>query len=321
MRHLPGAFFCHFPEKILMQPSLADSSSTGSARAILASPASTDPPQQPVISLTILNRGSDIMTVLSGLVDTTQSAQSLCDLAGINSPHFPAYRPDGAGAILIFHTESGNFVLGSVRANPALQSVPAPSGQPYPAQMNTCLGGYLPDPQTSLRAAILSAARPKVLRESLVLETPDARRVQGQLSQLLDVIEADAGWEPRICIHTDRWQDGEGNEKTMCFLTAVKHLQCTEADRNALEQAFKSNAMLPSTSGREPMAFGFAPLDSVTANALDTYAADEVTKATRAWEAHGDTVTVVFNDLATAALKKNRAFECDSPARLTLLGQ
>lgn len=304
-----------------MQPSSTLSPSAGSARAILASPASANRVQQPVIHLTVLRRGSDSMTVLSGQVDTSQSAQSLCDLAGLNSPHFPPYRPDGAGAIVVFHTESGNFVLGSVRANPALQAMPAPNGQPYPLQMNTCVGGYLPDPQTSLRAAILAAARPKVLRENLVLETPDARQVQGKLSQMLDAIEADAGWEPRICIHTDTWKDREGSEKTMCFLTAVKHLHCTEADRNALEQAFKSNAVLPSTSGREPIAFGFASLDSIAANALDTYAADEVTKATRAWEAHGDTVAVVFNDLATAALKKNQAFECDSPARLRLSSQ
>jgi hypothetical protein len=304
-----------------MQPSLALSSSIGSARVLVDSSDSTDRVQQTGISLTSLSRGSDIMTVLSGQVDTSQSASSLCDLAKESSPHFPSYPPDGAGAIVVIHTERGDFVLGSVRANPCLKAVLAPSGQPYPLQIDTCLGGRLPSPETPLRSAILSAARPKVLRENLVLETPEAKRVQGQLAQLIEAIEADAGWEPRICIHTDTWKDREGNEKTMCFLTAVKHLHCTEADRNALEQAFRSNAMLSSTSGREPIAFGFALLDGVTANALDTYAADEVTKATRAWEAHGDTVTVVFNDLATAALKKNRAFECDSPARLTLSSQ
>lgn len=304
-----------------MQPTSVHLSSAGSARAIVDLSDSADRVQQPCISLTVLSRGSDIMTVLSGQVDALQSASSLCDLAKESSPHFPSYPPDGAGAIVVIHTERGNFVLGSVRANPCLESMLALNGRPYPSQIDTCLGGRLLNPETSLRSAILSSARPKVLRENLVLETPEARRVQGQLSQLLDAIEADAGWEPRICIHTDTWKDREGNEKTMCFLTAVKHLQCTEADRNALEQAFKSNAMLPSTSGREPIAFGFAPLDGVTANALDTYAADEVTKAVRAWEAHGDTVTVVFNDLATAALKKNRAFECDSPARLTLSPQ
>jgi hypothetical protein len=261
------------------------------------------------------------MTVLSGQVDMSQSARSLCDLARECLPQFPFYPPDGAGAIVVFHTERGNFVLGSVRANPCLRSVRAPNGQLYPLQIDTCLGGRLPNADTSLQSAILSAAKPKVLRENLVLDTPEASRAQEQLSHLLDAIETDEGWEPRICIHTDTWKDREGNEKTMCFLTAVKHLQCTEADRNTLEQAFKSNAMLPSTSGREPIVFGFALLDGVTTNALDTYAADEVTKATRAWEAHGDTVTVVFNDLATAALKKNRAFECDSPARLTLSSQ
>jgi hypothetical protein len=128
----------------------------------------------------------------------------------------------------------------------------------------------------------------------------------------------DAGWEPRTCIHTDQWKGKNGNDETMCFLTAVKHLQCTEADRNALEQAFKLNASLPSSSGREPLAFGFDSLDSTTGNALETFAADEVTKARRAWESHGDAVAVVFKDQATASLKKNRAFECDSPARLTL---
>lgn len=304
-----------------MQPSPVHSSPTGSARSMVYSPDSTDRVQQPGISLTSLSRGSDIMTVLSGHVDTSQSAGSLCNLAKEYSSHFPSYPPDGAGAIVVFHTERGDFVLGSVRANPCLESVLAPNGQPYPSQIDTCLGGRLPSPETSPRSAILSAARPKVLRENLVLDTSEAKRVQGQLAQLLDAIEDDAGWEARICIHTDTWKDKEGSTKTMCFLTAIKHLQCTEADRNALEQAFRSNAMLPSSSGREPIAFGFAPLDNIIANALDTYAADEVTKATRAWEAHGDTVAVVFNDLATAALKKNRAFECDSPARLTLSSQ
>ena len=270
------------------------------------------------ITLTVLNRGTDIMTVLGGRVDTSQSAQSLCRIAAAHSPGFPAYRPDGAGAIVIFHTEAGSFVLGSLRANPALRSELAPNGQPYPSQINTCLGGYLPDPDTPLRTAILSAAKPKVLCENLILETPEARRAQGLLSQMLDAIGVDAGWEPQTCIHTDQWKGKNGNDETMCFLTAVKHLQCTEADRNALEQAFRLNASLPSSSGRAPLAFGFASLDSTTGNALDIYAADEVTKAKRAWEARGDTVAVVFNDLATAALKKNRAFECDSPARLTL---
>nr|WP_217344202.1 hypothetical protein [Noviherbaspirillum sp. L7-7A]MBV0878327.1 hypothetical protein [Noviherbaspirillum sp. L7-7A] len=304
-----------------MRPFPSVPAPTTNAQAAFRSAVPTGRAQQPGPTLTVLERGSDIMTVISGQIDMSQSAQSLCDMAAASSPRFPGYRPDGAGAIVILHTESGRFVFGSLRANPALQSCRAPNGQPYPLQMNTCVGGYLPNPETPLKSAILAAARPKVMREGLSVATPEASRVQGQLAQLLDAIETDAGWEPRVCIHTDKWKDREGNEKTMCFLTAVKHLQCTEADRTALEQGLKFNAMLPSSSGREPIAFGFALIDNLTANALDTYAADEVTKATRAWEAHGDTVAVVFNDLATAALKKNRAFECDSPARLTLSSQ
>jgi len=304
-----------------MQPFPSVPASTGNVYATFRSPASTKRAEQPGTTLTVLERGSDIMTVLSGQIDTSHTAKSLCDMAAASSPRFPGYRPDGAGAIVVFHTETGSFVFGSLRANPALQSALAPNGQPYPLQMNTCVGGYLPNPDTPLKSAILAAARPKVMREGLALDTPEAGRVQRQLAQMLDAIETDAGWESRICIHTDKWKDREGNEKTMCFLTAVKHLQCTEADRNVLEQGLKLNAALPSSSGREPIAFGFAQLDNITSNALDTYAADEVTKATRAWEAHGDTVAVVFNDLATAALKKNRAFECDSPARLTLSSQ
>lgn len=304
-----------------MQPFPSVPAATTTAHVAFRSPAPTGRVEQPGTTLTVLERGSDIMTVISGQIDMSQTAQSLCDMAAASSPRFPSHRPDGAGAIVILHTESGRFVFGSLRANPALKSSPAPNGQPYPLQMNTCVGGYLPNPETPLKSAILAASRPKVMREGLVLDTPEASRMQRHLGQLLDAIETDAGWEPRVCIHTDKWKDREGNEKTMCFLTAVKHLQCTEADRNVLEQGLKFNAVLPSSSGREPIAFGFAPLDNITANALDTYAADEVKKATRAWEAHGDTVAVVFNDLATAALKKNRAFECDSPARLTLSSQ
>lgn len=269
-------------------------------------------------NLTVLTRGSDTVTVLGGQIDLSRSAQSLCRMAALHYPELPSYRPDGAGVIVVFHTEKGNFVLGSVRSNPALKSTRTPDGRDYPMQMNTCIGGYSPDPEAPLKGAILAAVKPRVMRESLTLETAEANRVQGQLSQMLDAIEADAGWEPRVCIHTDKWKEKEGNERTMCFLTTVKHIQCTEADRNALEQALSLNAQLPALSSREPLAFGFASADSTASSALDTFAADEETKARRAWEAHGHTVAVVFNDLATAALKKNRAFECDSPARLTL---
>jgi hypothetical protein len=107
-----------------------------------------------------------------------------------------------------------------------------------------------------LKQAIISVAGSKLLRKT-VAESPEAKRSQRQLGKMLEVIEADEGWKPRVCIHTDKWQGQERDEQTMCFMTAVKHLQCTDAERSALERAFKVVGSLPS-----PLAIRQAPRHS-----------------------------------------------------------
>lgn len=56
-------------------------------------------------------------------------------------------------------------------------------------------------------------------------------------------------------------------------------------------------------------------------SAITAHAADESARMQRSGTRVPIRPLMVSNDFAAAALKKNRAFECDSPARLTLHDQ
>ncbi len=270
-------------------------------------------------SLEVVRRGSDILGTVAVNLNLNESAESVARAASDAAPELPRYQPDGAGVILVFHTESGCQVLGGVRDNPALQGMQTADGSAFPMQMTTTLGMRLTEPERPLRELLLDAVRGRILPRAAVSADHENDGAQKALRALQDAIASPAGWESQVCIHTDRWSNRDGSESTMCYLTAVKHLQCSDARLAELGHALVSSMALKRAQGedtRSLMAFRFARLDALVGNACATYSLDEKAKAEQAWQRFGPEVAVTFNDLAVATLARHGGLCTEHPVAL-----
>ncbi len=267
----------------------------------------------------VVRRGSDILGTVLVNLNLNESAESIARSASDAEPELPRYKPDGAGVILVFHTESGCQVLGGVRENPALQGMQTSEGSTFPMQMTTTLGARVTEPERPLKDLLIDAARGKILPKTPIAANHEGYVDQKPLLALCDALAAPMGWEPRICVHTDKWSDRNGSESTMCYLTAVKHLQCSDARLAELSHALVSSMALKRAQGedtRSLMSFRFARLDALVGNACATYSLDEKAKAEQAWQQFGAEVAVTFNDLAVATLARNGGLGNEHPVAL-----
>lgn len=270
-------------------------------------------------NVVVVQRRTDILTVLE-VNDFSVKASEISAKAA-EQPSVPHYKPDGAGAILVFHTESDNFVLGGVRSNPALAATLTTEDKPYPQQINLTIGGYLANSELPLIDAIIHTIKNKMFLTSDLEEGASGFDAQQTLKKLCAVLESQEGWEEKICVHTDKWINNDTTEGTMCFLTAIKHIQCSNTDLAQINNALQTIMAVKKAEGvnlRTLSEFKFVPLEPVISNSLSTYLEDEVTKAKAAYEKFGNTIAVTFNDLAVATLKKNDAFEMTQGVQLSL---
>ena len=267
----------------------------------------------------ILKRGSDILATVSVNLNLNEPAESVARAASKLTPELPQYRPDGAGVILVFHTESGCQVLGGVRENPALQGETTSQGSAFPLQMTTTLGGRVTAPERSVKELVVEAARGRILPRAPVDENHESQAALQGLTSLCNAIASPEGWEAQVCIHTDKWANKDGSESTMCYLTAVKHLRSSDAQLDELAKALASSMEIKRMQGEDTrtlMSFRFARLDALVSNACATYSLDEKSKAERAWEQFGTEVVVTFNDLAVATLATHGALIKEHQAAL-----
>lgn len=256
----------------------------------------------------IIERRSDKLTVVEVADNSKITSREIANKAA-KQFNFPNYTPDNASITLIFHTESGNFLLGGVRDNPALNDKVAKNGKPFPQQINATIGGYSPNPDLPFRAAAMSSIKNKMFLNSDL--SGAGLEAQQLLRQLCATIEDNEGWENKICVHTDKWKDGN-DEKTMSVLTAVKHIHCKESDKAKIDAALKIIMNTKKEEGAHPKTlseFKFVELEPIIDNSLESHLEDEVTKATKAYDRFGDEIVVTFNDLAMATLSKNFAFK------------
>jgi hypothetical protein len=174
-----------------------------------------------------------------------------------------------------------------VRGNGFRRREVRPEEMPYPIKINTAVGGYLADPDTSLKESILAAVKAKIQFNHLRPDNQEAQRTQQQVGDLCNAIASDDGWESKICIATETAQMGQ---QGMCYLTAVKHLSYTDADLKALEQALKTSVSL---SPQPPIIsdFKIVPLDDVLRGA-----------------ARGNAPAAIVNGLAVDGLNQSHAF-------------
>lgn len=272
--------------------------------------------QEPVV----VQRNTDILTTIE-VIDSSQITANEVSAMAAKQKDVPQYKPDGAGATLIFHTKSGKFILGGVRNNPALEKVSPDDNAAFPQQINSTIGGYLAKPELSLKESLVEAVKNKMLLQEDLKEHESGFDSQQIIKDLLKSIESQQGWEGKICIHTDKWQNDNNTEGTMCFLTAIKHIQCRDEDLNKIEESLQSMMRVKKEKGANLRAlsdFKFVPLQPLIDNSLETYSESEVNKAKNAYQKFGNKIAVTFNDLAVATLAKNGAFSSNESVELTL---
>ena len=174
--------------------------------------------------------------------------------------------------------------------------------------MTTALGGRVSAPERPLKDLLVEGVRGRLLPKTLVASGTDRGDSLQLLEKLSAAIAAPDGWETGVCVHTDKWKNKDGSESTMCYLTATKHLTCTDARLKELGAALDSSTAMKQAQGEDTrtlMSFCFAKRDTLVASACSTYALDEKTKAEQAFRQFGTEVAVAFNDLAVATLAQN----------------
>jgi hypothetical protein len=269
----------------------------------------------------IVVRGTDMLTVVNVEDNSSMTSRDVRDLA-VQQSNIPNFDPDGIGAVLIFHTESGEFVLGGVRSNPALKEKFIKDNISFPDQMNTTIGGRLANPDLPLRESVMKAIKNKIFLESNFEENTKEFEALTLLKKLSEIIENNEGWESKICIHTDKCVNKDGTEGTMCYLTTIKHINCSDEDLIKIREALQTIMIFKEKEGidrRTLSKFEFVPLKPIIEYSLETYVNDEITKAKNAYEKFGNRIAITFNDLSIATFAKNNAFiNCTQFAQLNL---
>lgn len=279
---------------------------------------------------TTVQRNSDILAVVNAADHSQVTAEQISEFAAKNIKDFPHYKPDGAGAILIFHavglTDTNatctTFVLGGIRENPALTGKFVEGNTPFPRQINTSIGGHLPDPKISLREATVNAIKEKMFVNSILPDSCNGAKTA--IKELCEIIENENDWEAAVCIHTDQWKNGDGTIGTMCYLTTVKHIRCKDVYLTQIQSALQAIIDVKKMEGanlRTLSEFTFVPLNPVIQNSISLYEKDEEAKATIAYMQYKNEATVAFNDLSVATLKQNGAFDTSKFVKLIVLAK
>lgn len=255
----------------------------------------------------MVTRNSDILTTVKIQDNSAVTCRKIAELAA-EQDKFPNYPADNAGVSLVFHTENEEYLLGGVRPNQALQGEFTKDGTPFPQQIIVMIGGYLPNADLPFREAAINAVKNKMFLNTPL--TGEGLQAQATLDQLCESISADSGWEDTICVHTDKWLE-DGAEKTMCVLTAIKHINCKNSELLKIEEALKTIMAIKTAEGanlRTLTAFQFTKIKPILGNSLNNYLKSELEKATNAYEKYGNQIAVTFNELAVATLALNGAF-------------
>lgn len=252
----------------------------------------------------MLTRGTDKLTLVDVEDNTKVTPSEISKIAG-KTQDFPTYKADGLNVTLIFHTATKDVVLANYRTNPCLKEQKTEDGNEFPVQLNSTTGGFLPNPDLPLREAAVKNVKYKIL-----IDTPIENEDCKVLENLSKAVETNEGWEKQVCVHTNKWEE-ESKEKTMCVITAVKHLSCNDEDLNKINDALQKIMDIKKDEDINPRRisqFTFAELDSIIRTAQETYMDTEVGKANKAYP-FKNTTALVFNDLSVAAMSFGGSFQ------------
>ncbi len=224
----------------------------------------------------------------------------------------PPNEPDGLGVILVFHTEKNNYVLGGIRENSALKNKLAEDGSKFPPQISTSVGGRLDNPEQPIKDAAMTIFKYRILPLTEVDASDSRFQDQELLKKFAKSVAEPMGWNEKVCFHTSTWENANGSEGKMNYVTVVKHIQCDDEDCQQLTRALVSSMAIKAAKGeptRSLQPFNFVALEPIIDNSNASYAMDEVDKANQAYGSYKNQICLTFNDMAMAALAKNGAFD------------
>ncbi|NNM60190.1 MAG: hypothetical protein HKM04_10315 [Legionellales bacterium] len=253
-------------------------------------------------------RNNDILTTVAIENIATKSAEEIAKTAFENvildlnlNDHQPI-TPNGSGVVLVFHMPDGiRYGLGAMRENPELKDEKTDQGTSYPKQAQTAIGGTLFDATKPLLTSMIGAVKYKFFADKDL--GSDALEAQQAVSRLINSIEDPKGWAQDICIQTNQaWE--------MNYLTAIKHIQCTEQDLDSLEKSFETIFKVAREKGEEARRLSdfkrYRLVETVKNLSKEDASLEELPKAQKAFQANA---TVIFNDLAMLTFKDNGNFK------------
>lgn len=260
---------------------------------------------------TIVKRGSDMLITVDVENAAKTTATEIATSATTNS-EIPAYKPDGCGAILLFHTPDHHVHgLGGLRDNFALKNELTVDNSPFPPQVNTTIGGgYLFDADQPLRESIMKQIKNKIFFNPATPKDSPIYGEQETIKSLIKTIESSEGWTNDVCVHTSYWQNDDGTTGTMCYLTAIKHINCTHEDLEKIVSALKTIMEYKHTQGESPRNlsnYQFYPFINTMQNATAEYLIKR-TELEKAQIAYQQKAPVTFNDLCLETFRINDTY-------------
>lgn len=259
----------------------------------------------------MVQRGTDILITVDVENAANTTANEIVTKATSDNSAFPAYKPDGCGAILLFHTPNHEiYGLGGLRDNPALKEHLSIDGTPFQSRVNTTIGGRLFDSEIPLRESIMKAIKYKMFFNADIAENSPIYEAQQVIKSLIVAIEASEGWNTDVCVHTDRWENNDKSIGTMCFLTGIKHINCTDDELKKIEEALKVIMDYKQSQGeqsRNLSNFKFYPFINTMKNATAEYLIKR-TELEKAEKADQNKAFVTFNDLCLETFRANGTY-------------
>lgn len=247
---------------------------------------------------------------------SSTSPNSIRDQAMARHPGvFPSLTPDNASTVLVFHTETDDYTLAAMRKNPSVD-------ESFPAQINGSTGGHLPPDRCS--GSFLDALLTTLSQKMLLDNAPLIKKLESdgneaglaalnRLSQLRETVASPVGWGSTVAVHANGlWK--------MCVLTAVKHIDCSDADLQQIQQDLallmpieKQRIIDATPAGDRPNLrtisdFQIFELNPLIFNAQQSYVMDEKVKAEIAQREYPGKPIVTFNDFAMERLAACRGF-------------
>ena len=156
----------------------------------------------------------------------------------------------------------------------------------------------------------MNAIKYKTFFEPNVLEDSPIYEAQQVIKSLIASLEKPEGWSKDVCVHTDYWENQDQSIGTMCFLTQMKHIHCTNDDLKTIEKALKTIMDYKTSQNENPRNisnFNVYPFLQTMKTATVEFMIKH-TEIEKAEIAIKNKALVTFNDLCLETFRANSSY-------------